>query len=82
MNKYNPYHRCNKHDWRAEFKRLDGAYTPATIRSYLADVAIFERWCDVHGSIFLPAAAETVCAFFEDQAPRARPLDGATPPLC
>ena len=69
MDKYHPYDRCNKHDWRAEFKRLDGAYAPATIRSYFTDVAIFERWCDDHGRTFLPATTETVCAFLEDQAP-------------
>ena len=73
MDKYTPYDRYNKHDWRAEFKRLDGAYAPATIRSYLTDVAIFERWCDEHGRTALPAAAETVCAFLEDQAPALAP---------
>lgn len=29
------------HDWRREFKRLEGAFAPATIKSYLTDVRIF-----------------------------------------
>jgi len=27
-----------EHDWRAEFKRLEGAFAPATLKSYVADV--------------------------------------------
>ena len=55
-------------DWRSEFKRLDGAYAPSTMRSYYADVEAFERWC-VENRIKdpFPASVETVCRFLEDQ---------------
>lgn len=56
------------HDWRAEFKRLEGAYAPSTLKSYISDVSIFVDWCDAACRSALPASVETVCAFLEDQA--------------
>lgn len=55
-------------DWRAEFKRLEGAYAPSTLKSYVTDVSIFIEWCAATGRQPLPASVETVCAFLEDQA--------------
>lgn len=55
-------------DWRAEFRRLEGAYAPATIRSYMTDVAAFEDWCSAEGSVPFPADADTVCQFIEGQS--------------
>ncbi len=55
-------------DWRAEFKRLDGAFAPATIKSYLTDVRLFVEWCEGEGLPALPADVSTVCAFLEAQA--------------
>ncbi|MFU8865880.1 MAG: tyrosine-type recombinase/integrase [Rhodobacterales bacterium] len=54
-------------DWRSEFKRLDGAYAPATMRSYRSDVEAFENWCNCNGSTPFPASVATVCAFLEEQ---------------
>ena len=54
-------------DWRAEFKRLEGAYAPATLKSYQTDVRIFVAWCEAHGLSALPADVQTICAFLEDQ---------------
>ncbi len=55
-------------DWRSEFKRLEGAYAPATMRSYFADVEAFEDWCDGQGiDQSFPASVKTVCRFLEDQ---------------
>lgn len=54
-------------DWQAQFSRLEGAYAPATLRSYRSDVAIFVAWCGERGLTALPASTETVCAFLEDQ---------------
>ena len=55
-------------DWRSEFQRLEGAYAPATMRSYYADVEAFEHWCAAKGvSQPFPASVETVCRFLEDQ---------------
>ncbi len=62
----------NRHNteikWRSEFKRLEGAYAPATMRSYRADVEAFEHWCMENGIIQpFPASVQTVCQFLEDQ---------------
>lgn len=55
-------------DWRSEFKRLDGAFAPATIKSYLTDVRLFIDWCHDNGLEALPAEVETVCSFLEAEA--------------
>lgn len=57
-----------KPDWRTEFKRLEGAFAPATVKSYLTDVERFIAWCDAKGRRALPAEVDTVCSFLEDQA--------------
>jgi integrase/recombinase XerD len=54
-------------DWRSEFKRLEGAYAPATMRSYRADVEAYETWCGTRGIPPFPATIDTVCQFLEDQ---------------
>ncbi len=62
-----------KHDWRAEFKRLEGAYAPSTMKSYYSDVGIFVQWCADRDVDPFPATVETVCRFLEDQAPGKAP---------
>lgn len=57
-----------KPDWRAEFKRLEGAFAPATLKSYLTDVGIFIDWCRMNDREALPADVTTVCAFLEEQS--------------
>ncbi len=57
------------HEWRTAFARLEGAYAPATIKSYYTDVGIFVAWCQQKGLPPFPADPQTVCAFLEDQAP-------------
>src|SRR6056297_1879749 len=54
-------------DWRSEFKRLEGAYAPATMRSYRADVEAFETWCETRVLPPFPATVDTVCRFIEEQ---------------
>jgi len=63
----------NKYNWRAEFKRLEGAYAPATLRSYYADIEAYDAWCQKNDLSPFPASAETVCRFLEDQAPDLAP---------
>ena len=60
-------------DWRKEFKRLEGAYAPSTMRSYYADVEIFLNWCNDQDLVPFPASVETVCRFLEEQAPDRAP---------
>jgi site-specific recombinase XerD len=68
MNHSDDFVKLYKADWRSEFKRLEGAYAPATMKSYYTDVRIFEEWCVGTGLMPFPAATQTVCAFLEDQA--------------
>ena len=63
----------NVPDWRREFKRLEGAYAPSTMRSYYTDVEIFLHWCEDQNLVSLPASVETVCRFLEEQAPDRAP---------
>ena len=63
----------NVPDWRKEFKRLEGAYAPSTMRSYYTDVEIFLSWCDDQNLAPFPASVETVCRFLEEQAPDRAP---------
>ena len=63
----------NVPDWRKEFKRLEGAYAPSTMRSYYTDVEIFLHWCEGQNLVSLPSSVETVCRFLEEQAPDRAP---------
>ncbi|MCR9194865.1 MAG: site-specific integrase [Hyphomonas sp.] len=66
--------RTNVHsDWRSEFKRLEGAYAPSTMRSYRTDVEAFEAWCESQGLSPFPAAVQTVCQFLEAQGKEKAP---------
>lgn len=62
-----------QHDWRQELKRLDGAYAPATLKSYRADIEIFEKWCLEHRLEPFPSDAGAICQFLEEQAPGKAP---------
>ena len=54
-------------DWRTHFKRLEGAYAPATMRSYRSDVEAFETWCLENKCDAFPASVDTVCRFLQEQ---------------
>lgn len=58
---------ANEPAWREEFKRLEGAYAPATLKSYLTDIRIFVEWCENRELSALPAQVYTICTFLEDQ---------------
>ena len=62
-----------KHDWRQEFKRLEGAYAPATLRAYYTDVQKFTDYCNLEGLRPFPADAKTVCDFVASQGLELRP---------
>ncbi len=63
----------NDHNWRKEFKRLEGAYAPSTLKSYYADIQIYESWCVEQGLNPFPASVPEVCRFLEEQAPGKAP---------
>lgn len=49
--------------WRTALKRMEGAYSANTIRSYRADFTIFNAWCLQEHRAALPATPETVAEF-------------------
>lgn len=55
-------------DWRAAIGRLDGAYSPNTLRAYRADFELFERWCHANAKIPLPASPASVAEFISSRA--------------
>jgi site-specific recombinase XerD len=55
-------------DWRENFKRLDGAYAPATIRGYLADFEAFARWCTRLETQQVRAWCGSIISFIEEEA--------------
>ena len=43
--------------------RIEGAYSPATIRAYFADFAAFIAFCELHNQVTLPADSLMVCSY-------------------
>lgn len=66
-------HEFRMKDWRTELKRLDGAYAPATLKSYRADIEIFENWCLEERLEPFPSDVGAICQFLEEQAPGKAP---------
>lgn len=56
-------------DWKANFKRLDGAYAPTTIRGYRADFEAFAKWCGRNGYDPIPAERTSIIGFLQQEAP-------------
>ena len=63
----------NKPYWRQEFKRLEGAYSPNTLRSYLACFQSFEDWASERGFTPLPARPSLVAAYVQSMSPELSP---------
>lgn len=53
------------HCWERAFDRLEGKYSPNTLRAYRSDFRIFMAWCQDQGVVALPATALTLCRFIE-----------------
>ena len=54
--------------WKSAIERLEGAYSPHTLRAYRADFAKFETWCLAHGDVATPASPESVASFIAADA--------------
>lgn len=52
---------------------LAAARSPATLRAYVSDVAIFEAWCSRYGLESMPADPRTVAAFVASEASTVKP---------
>ena len=60
--------RLEEQGWRYEFERLEGAYTPSTMRSNRPDVEALEHWCSENEMTQpFPTTVETVCEFLENE---------------
>jgi integrase/recombinase XerD len=59
--------------WRAQLARLEGAYSPMTIKNYRNGMKAFAAWCEGHRRRVFPASAEDVAAFVDDAAGRVKP---------
>jgi integrase/recombinase XerD len=56
------------HDWRAALRRLDGAYSDNTIRTYRTDVQAYETWALREGVEPFPTSAEMIASFIAARA--------------
>src|SRR5690554_1507028 len=59
--------------WRSAIARLEGAYSPHTIRSYVSDFAAFADWCRKKRLSPLPALPRTVSDYIDAVAPNLKP---------
>lgn len=57
-----------KHFEQDIFSRLEGAYAPNTINSYLADLSSFVDWCEAHSIAPLPLTDAALVAFTKAHA--------------
>lgn len=57
------------HDWRAALRRLEGAYSDNTIRTYRADIQAYEAWSAGQGIAPFPASSEMIADFIASRAP-------------
>jgi integrase/recombinase XerD len=59
--------------WLKFIDRLDGAYSDHTLRSYRSDFGMFAVWCRARRVPFLPASADTVAGYIEDERAPLKP---------
>ena len=60
-------------DWLTAVERLEGAYSPHTLRSYRTDFRCFVDWCCVNDESPLPATPALVARYIDAEAPRLKP---------
>jgi integrase/recombinase XerD len=51
----------DNHDWKAEFRRLEGAFSPHTLRAYYTDIGAFVDWCEQRSLDWLPTTSDILC---------------------
>ena len=61
------------HNWRAALDRMEGAYSPHTLRGYRSDFASFEVWCDAAAAKALSALPETIASYLDALSRTHRP---------
>ena len=58
----------DKMDWKSQFRRREGAFAPATLRAYYADVQHFESWCLENSVPAFPICVDDLCRYLEADA--------------
>lgn len=59
--------------WRKTLRRLDGAYSDHTLRSYRSDFRAFLKWCRKRRLKALPATSTTIVAYIDAEGARLKP---------
>ncbi len=59
-------------DWQI-VARLEGAYSPHTLRSYRGDFRCFAEWCCKTGETPLPATPALIARYLDAEGPRLKP---------
>ena len=62
-----------RQSWLDNLDKLEGAYSPHTLRGYRSDFVIFETWCQKTKRSPLPATPETVAEFITAQTAACSP---------
>ncbi|MBS3848553.1 site-specific integrase [Devosia sp. BSSL-BM10] len=60
-------------EWHKALERLEGAYSDHTLRGYAMDMQQFQAWCIAHDHTPLPASAETLVAYVNEERQRLLP---------
>lgn len=60
-------------DWHVALERLEGAYSPHTLKSYEADFRYFLRWCAKARTEALPSTPLIVADYLADEMERLKP---------
>ena len=60
----------DSHIWTAQIERLNGAYAPATIKSYYTDMRTLVDWCVRHDLNWNALSPQDICDFLEHEAKR------------
>ena len=59
--------------WRKTLRRLNGAYSDHTLRSYRSDFRAFLKWCRKRRFKALPATSTTIVAYIDAEGARLKP---------
>lgn len=59
--------------WENAIARLEGAYSPHTLRSYRTDFRSFANWCETHDQVPLPTTPLIIASYLAAETARLKP---------
>ncbi|MHB1110188.1 MAG: tyrosine-type recombinase/integrase [Devosia sp.] len=59
--------------WEKAITRLEGAYSPHTLRGYRTDFGSFANWCAAHDQVALPTTPLVVASYLAAETARLKP---------